>query len=55
MTNIQPKLLENISSNMMIIKQYKEQIKKLREEIDNLIYQSLKIKILLYAKRQNNF
>jgi hypothetical protein len=40
--NIQPKLLEKILSNMRNIKKYKEQIKKLREEIDDLIYYLLK-------------
>jgi type I restriction-modification system DNA methylase subunit len=39
---IQHKLLENIYSNIRDIKKHKEQIKKLREEIDDLIYYSLK-------------
>jgi len=39
--NLQPKLLEIITSNTKKIKKCKEEIKKLREEIDHSIYQLL--------------
>jgi len=37
--NLQPKLLEKITSNTKNIKKYKGEIKKLREEIDQSMYQ----------------
>jgi len=39
--SIQPKLLKNISSSVDSIKKHKEEIKNLREQIDNLIYRNL--------------